>query len=118
MSQRAGGGTHVALAGAVGADVAAHVEVADEPVALQGVDPRGEGQHGPLLRGGELHLGQVVDEEIELGGYAAQTGFDQPGGGEQIINTERGDFMLGHLNQPYGQSLVLLRCVLSSDSGQ
>ena len=46
----------------------------------QGVDTRRKGQHGPLLRRGELHLGQVVDEEVELGGHTSKTGLYQSGG--------------------------------------
>jgi len=71
--------THVALAGADRPDVAAQVKVPDEPVAPRRVDPRGEAQRGPVLSRGELHLGQVVDEEVQLGGHAAQTGLYQPG---------------------------------------
>jgi len=79
-------GTHVSLAGAEGADVATHVEVADEPGGLHGVHPGGEGEHGPLLRRRKLHLGQVVDEEVQLGGHAAQAGLDQPG--DRVGRTE------------------------------
>ena len=68
--------THVSLAGAVGLGVPADEQAADGAVALQGVYARGEREHGPLLGRGELHLRQVVDEEVQLGGHAAQAGLD------------------------------------------
>lgn len=71
-------GTYITLVGAVGFDVAAHKQTANEAVAFQRVDSRCKGQNGSLLGRGEFHLGKVVDEEVEFCGHAAQTGFDQP----------------------------------------
>lgn len=56
----------------------ADVEAADGAVASGRVHPWGEGERRSVVGTSELHLGQVVDEEVELGGYAAQTGLDQP----------------------------------------
>lgn len=70
--------THVSFAGVGGADVSADVEVSDEAVALRRVNSGSKRQRGTILRGGELHLSQIVDEEVEFGGDAAQTGLDQP----------------------------------------
>lgn len=56
--------------------MAANVQVSDEAVALDRVDSGGKGQCGSLLRGCELHLGQIVDEEVEFGGDATQTRLD------------------------------------------
>lgn len=39
-------------------------QASDAAITFHGVDPRGEGQDRPLLRGGKLHLGQIVDEEV------------------------------------------------------
>lgn len=58
--------------------MAAHKQTANEAVAFQRVDSRCKGQNGSLLGRGELHLGKVVDEEVEFCGHAAQTGLDQP----------------------------------------
>lgn len=59
--------------------------VQDAAVLLQRVDLRGEGQDGLVVgrQAGEAQLGQVVDEEVELGGHAAETGLDQPAGGDR-----------------------------------
>lgn len=70
--------TYITLVGAVGFDVTAHKQAAYEAVAFQRVDSRCKRQNGSLVRRGELHLGKVVDEEVEFGGHAAQTGLDQP----------------------------------------
>lgn len=70
--------THVALARVSGADVSADVQVADEVVAPRRVDTGSKRQRGPIVRRAELHLSQIVDEEVQLGGHAAQTGLDQP----------------------------------------
>lgn len=72
--------THVAFAGVGGADVSADVEVPDETVALRRVNAGSKRQRGMIVRRGELHLSQIVDEEVEFGGDAAQTGLDQPVG--------------------------------------
>lgn len=70
--------THVALAGVEDPLVAAEEDVADPAGRFEGVRAGGEGQRGPGVRARELHLRQVVDEEVELGGHAAQAGLDQP----------------------------------------
>ena len=55
--------------------------VQDAAFLLHGVRLRGEGQDGLVVGGQtrEPQLGQVVDEEVELGRHAAQTGLYQPG---------------------------------------
>lgn len=60
------------------ADVSADVKAPYEAVALHCVNPGSKRQRGPILRRGELHLGQIVDKEVQFGGDAAQTGLDQP----------------------------------------
>ena len=70
--------THISFAGAGGADVSADVQVPDEAVALRCVDSGSERQRGTILRRGKLHLSQIVDEEVEFGGNAAETRLDQP----------------------------------------
>lgn len=69
--------THISFAGVGGADVSADVEVPDEAIALRRVNSGGKRQRGTILRRGELHLSQIVDEEVEFGGDAAETGLDQ-----------------------------------------
>lgn len=76
--------THISLS--AGPDVSADVQVLDDAVALCRVEPGGERQRGALLRRGELHLGQIVDEEVQFGGNAAQTGLDQPAGVRGVVN--------------------------------
>lgn len=70
--------THICLARDGGADVSTDVQVPDEAITFQSVNPGSERQCWPFLRRGELHLGQIVDEEVEFGGDASQTGLDQP----------------------------------------
>lgn len=77
--------TYITLVGAVGFNVAAHKQGANGAIAFQCVDSRRKGQNGSLLRRGELHLGKVVDEEVEFGGHAAQTGLDQPGKMRRVL---------------------------------
>lgn len=71
--------TYITLVGTVGFYVAAHKQAANEAVAFQCVDSWCKGQNGSLLGWGELHLGKIVDEEVEFCGHAAQTGLYQPG---------------------------------------
>lgn len=86
--------THVAFAGVGGADVFADEEVPDEAITLGRVNAGGEWQRGPIVRRGELHLSQVVDEEVEFGGDAAQTGLDQPVGSNRTAAFIRSLFWL------------------------
>lgn len=58
--------------------MSADVQVPDEAIALQSVNSGSERERGPILRRGKLHLGQIVDEEVEFCGNTAQTGLDQP----------------------------------------
>lgn len=54
--------------------------VEDAALLFQSVGLGGEGQDG-LITGwqtGESELREVVDEEVELGGHAAQTGLYEP----------------------------------------
>lgn len=59
--------------------------VQDAALLLQRVGLRGEGQDGLVVgrQAGEPELRQVVDEEVELGGHAAQTGLYEPGQAEK-----------------------------------
>lgn len=70
--------THVALAGVEDPLMAAEEDVADPAGCLDGVGAGGEGEGRAGIRACELHLRQVVDEEVELGGHAAQARLDQP----------------------------------------
>lgn len=79
------GVTYITLVGAVGFNVAAHKQAANEAVAFHGVDSRRKWQNGSLLRWSKLHLGKVVDEEVEFRGHAAQTGLDQPGKMRKVL---------------------------------
>jgi len=81
--------THVALAGVGGADVSADVEVPNEAVAPHRVDSGSEGQHGTVLGRGKFHLSQIVDEEVQFGGDAAQTGLNQPAGGHRRVGSDK-----------------------------
>lgn len=81
--------TYITLVGAVGFNVAAHKQAANETVAFQCVDSRCKGQNGSLLGRGELHLGKVVDEEVEFCGHAAQTGLYQPGTMSNVLFNSR-----------------------------
>lgn len=74
--------THVSFVDC--ADVSADVQVSDESVALGRVDSGSEGQSGPVLRRRELHLGQIVYEEVQFGGNTAETGLDQPEEGHTV----------------------------------
>lgn len=66
----------------------------DAAVLFQGVGLWREGQDGLVVgrQPGEAQLGQVVDEEVELGGHAAETGLDQParGDGAEAGSASRG----------------------------
>lgn len=55
--------------------------VQDATLLFQGVGLWGERQNGLVVGGQtrEPELGQVVDEEVELGGHTAQTRLDQSG---------------------------------------
>lgn len=55
--------------------------VEDAALLFQSVGLRGERQDGLVVgwQTGESELGEVVDEEVELGGHAAQTGLYEPG---------------------------------------
>lgn len=95
--------THVVLVGAVSLLEGEDGDVGDAAVLPQGEGLRGEGQDG-LVAGRqprEPQLGQVVDEEVELGGHAAQTGLDQPAGGAR--ETKRAE---------WAESSLLSRTVL------
>lgn len=67
--------------------------VQDAAVLFQRVGLWREGQDGLVVgrQTGEAQLRQVVDEEVELGGHAAQAGLDQPAGGdrEPALRTHR-----------------------------
>lgn len=56
--------------------------IADASLLLQRVGLGGEGEDGFVVgrQAREAQLGQVVDEEVELGGNAAQAGLNQPVG--------------------------------------
>lgn len=58
--------------------MAAEEDITDPAGRLDGVCARGKGEGWAGIRARELHLRQVVDEEVELGGHAAQAGLDQP----------------------------------------
>ena len=61
--------------------MSADVQVPDDAGALRRVNLWSKRQRETFLRRGELHLSQVVDEEVEFGGDAAETRLNQPGGG-------------------------------------
>lgn len=73
----------------------ADVQAPDDAVALRRVNSGSKRQRGTLLRRGKLHLGQVVNEEVEFGGNAAQTGLNQPVG-EQTEEGEGGSAVREH----------------------
>lgn len=75
--------THVVLVGAVSLLERKDGGAGDAAVLPEGVGLWGEGQNRFVAgwQPREPQLGQVVDEEVELGGHAAQTGLDQPAGG-------------------------------------
>lgn len=54
----------------------------DTTILFQGVGLWGEGENGLVIgwQTREPELGQVVDEEVELGGHTSQTGLYEPGG--------------------------------------
>lgn len=66
--------------------------VDDVSVLLHGVRLRREGQDRLVVGGkaGEAQLGEIVDEEIKLGGHAAQTGLYEPAEGRGTPE-ERGE---------------------------
>jgi len=77
--------THVVLVGVVSLLEGEDGGVDDAALLLQGVRLWGERQDGLVVgrQAGEAELGEVVDEEVELGGDAAQTGLYQPGEEEE-----------------------------------
>lgn len=75
--------THVVLVGVVSLLEGEDGGVEDAAVLFESVGLRGEAQDGLVAgrQSREPQLGQVVDEEVELGSHAAQTGLDEPAGG-------------------------------------
>lgn len=67
--------------------------VEDAALLFQSVGLGGERQDGLIVgrQTGETELGKVVDEEVELGGHTAQTGFYQPGeeGKNKYVGNQR-----------------------------
>lgn len=61
-------------------------------VLLERVGAQGEGQDWLVVRWQprETHLGQVVDEEVKLGGHTPQTRLNQPGGTGEGGREKRG----------------------------
>lgn len=58
--------------------MSAEKNITDAASALQGVCSGCKGKGQPVIRTCELHLSQVMDEEVEFCGYAAQAGLNQP----------------------------------------
>lgn len=77
-------GTHIALVGVEDLLMATEKNVSDATRALKGVCPGGKRKGQPVIRACELHLGQVMDEKIELCGHTAQAGLNQP------VDSEKG----------------------------
>lgn len=71
-------GTHIALVGVEDLLMATEKNVSKATRALKRVCPGGKRKGQPVIRACELHLGQVMDEKIELCGHTAQAGLNQP----------------------------------------
>ncbi len=72
--------THIVLVGVVSLLEGEDGGVDDATLLFQSVSLGRERKDGLVVgwQAGESQLGEVVDEEVELGGHAAQTGLYQP----------------------------------------